>query len=291
MTTIAKFLYNVLMPGRSISRKSVGLKLGAEKAKLPRTITIPPMIMTYILIAVIFVGVFILGFVLGVLITKVHYLEKGATSTTGATTDPTATSPDITDPVDVGLGHLPVQGDKNAKVSVVEFADFQCPFCEQWFKEVGPNIIKDYVDTGKAKFAFRHYAFLGQESTDSANASECANEQGKFWEYHDYLYSHQGPENSGTFAPDKLKGFAADLGLNTDQFNSCLDSNKFASNVTKDQTEGQTAGVQGTPATFINGMLFSGACPYTNFKQAMDFAIAGTPFKISGADGCTVTAQ
>src|SRR5690349_15332441 len=135
------------MPGRS---SKVSTKPKVEKARLPRTITIPPMNMTYFLVGLIILGAFVLGFVLGVLVTKVHYLEKGATTTTG-TTGTTATSPDITTPFDVGLGHLPAQGDKNAKVSVVEFADFQCPYCEQWFKDVGPNIIKDYVDTGKVK--------------------------------------------------------------------------------------------------------------------------------------------
>lgn len=247
--------------------------------------------------AIIVAGAFILGLVLGILITKVQYLEKGV-STSSATSNTTATTPDITTPVNVSVGHLPILGNKNAKVTVVEFADFQCPFCEQWFQQVEPNIIKNYVNTGKIQFAFRHYAFLdqstdaaGPESTQAALASECADEQGKFWDYHDYLYNHQGQEDSGTFSIDNLKGFAATLGLNTDQFNSCLDSKKYASNVSKDMSEGQTAGVQGTPATFVNGLLFSGACPYSNFKQAIDYALAGTKFKISGSDGCTVSPQ
>ncbi len=176
--------------------------------------------------------------------------------------------------VDVTLGHLPIKGKTLAKVTVVEFADFQCPFCERFFKDAEPNIIKDYVDSGKVKFAFRHYAFLGQESTWAAQASECANEQNKFWEYHDYLYSHQGAENSGAFAKDKLESFAQSLGLNADQFKTCLESDKYADKVKADFTDGQKAGVNGTPATFVNGQLVSGAQPYANFKTLIDAELA-----------------
>lgn len=176
--------------------------------------------------------------------------------------------------VDVSAGHLPVKGNDKAKVTVVEFADFQCPFCERFYTQVEINLLKDYVDTGKVKFAFRNYAFLGQESTWAAEASECANEQNKFWEYHDYLYTHQGKENAGDFSKEKLEGFAQAIGLNTDQFKSCLESDKYAAKVKEDFTQGQAAGVQGTPATFINGQLVSGAQPYSNFKSIIDAELA-----------------
>lgn len=176
--------------------------------------------------------------------------------------------------VNVSAGHLPAKGSDKAKVTIVEFADFQCPFCERFFTQVESSLIKDYVNTGKAKFAFRHYAFLGQESTWAAEAAECANEQNKFWEYHDYLYSHQGQENSGAFSKDKLEGFAQTLGLDAAQFKTCLESDKYADKVKTDLTEGQTAGVNGTPATFINGQLVSGAQPYENFKTLIDAELA-----------------
>lgn len=183
-------------------------------------------------------------------------------------TQPTAPAPG--QKVDVSVGHLPIKGKDKAKVTIVEFADFQCPFCEKFFKDTEPQIIKDYVDSGKAKFSFRHYAFLGQESTWAAEASECANEQNKFWEYHDYLYNHQGPENSGTFNKDKLVGFAKELGLNADQFKTCLETDKYSQKVKDDLSDGQKAGVNGTPATFVNGQLVSGAQPYSNFKTLID---------------------
>jgi len=178
--------------------------------------------------------------------------------------------------VNVDIGHLPILGNKNAKVTVIEFADFQCPFCERFFKDTKPSIIKDYANSGKIQFAFRHYPFLGQESNFSAEASECANEQGKFWEYHDYLYSHQGTENSGAFAKDKLIGFATSLGLNTNQFSSCLNSDKYAKQVADDLSAGQKAGISGTPTLVVNGQLVVGAQPYTAFKTLIDQELSKT---------------
>ncbi|MEK7451064.1 MAG: DsbA family protein [Patescibacteria group bacterium] len=226
---------------------------------------------TPILLVLLLVAVFLLGS----LTTKLSLQNQGVAQTKQAAIAPNqpnqAAAPTK---VEVDNGHLPVLGSKNAKVTVVEFADFQCPFCERWFKDVEANLIKDYVNTGKVKFAFRHFAFLGDESTWAAEASECANEQGKFWEFHDYLFKNQGPERSGTFAKDKLKGFAQALSLDTAKFNSCLDSDKYAKNVTDDQAAGQKAGVNGTPTTFVNGQIVVGAQPYSAFKAILDGELA-----------------
>lgn len=140
-------------------------------------------------------------------------LNAGVTAPSG---QPQAVAPSPSgNPVVQGVtaGNLPTLGDSNAKVLVVEFADYQCPFCEQFFTQTYPQIKKDYIDTGKIKFAFRDFPFLGQPTTDpagdesmnAANAARCANDQGKFWDYHDYLYSHQGQEDGGTFSKDNLK--------------------------------------------------------------------------------------
>lgn len=223
----------------------------------------------------------IASFLLGALYTKVSYLEKGGAANPpsqaqqGTNPPPNSqTQPTPGAKVSVDTGHFPVLGNKDAKVTIVEFADFQCPFCEKWFKDTEPSLIKDYVNTGKVKFAFRQYAFLGQESTWAAEAAECANEQGKFWDYHNYLYDHQGPENSGTFTKDKLIGFAGDLGLNTNQFSSCLNSDKYSKNVSDDLSAGQKAGVTGTPTAFIDGQPLVGAQPYSAFKTIIDQELA-----------------
>lgn len=175
----------------------------------------------------------------------------------------------------VTAGNLPTLGNKDAKVLVVEWADFQCPFCRRFFDEVEPQIKKNYIDTGKIRFAFRDFAFLGTESNDAANAARCAADQNKFWEFHDYLYSHQGQENSGTFSKDNLKQFGAALGLNTGKFNSCIDNDTHAKEVSDDVAAGRSAGVSGTPTSFVNGTQLVGAQPYSAFKAAIDSVLAG----------------
>ena len=256
-------------------KKAVAAKKEAEEKvisfKVPefnlQNMKYTPLLMVLLLIA---------SFLLGVLTTKVAYLEnqnsgnqqaQAPAGSPGASIQPGAK-------VNVSTGPFPVLGDKNAKVTVVEFADFQCPFCEQWFSNVESSLIKDYVNTGKVKFAFRNYAFLGQESTWAAEASYCANEQGKFWDYHDYLYKHQGQENSGAFSKANLEQFASDLGLNTSQFNQCLEQDKYASQVASEVKEGQTAGVNGTPTSFVDGQSVVGAQPYSAFKTLIDQELA-----------------
>jgi protein-disulfide isomerase len=180
-------------------------------------------------------------------------------------------------PVKIDLTNAPSLGNPNAPVTIVEFGDFQCPYCQRYFQQNQTAFVNDYVNTGKARFVWKDYAFLGQESIWAGEAARCANDQGKFWAYHDYLYSHQGKENSGAFSKVNLKKFAVTLGLNTAQFNSCLDSDKYATLLQQETQEGSTIGVNGTPATFINSKLVSdssgqsvGAAPYATFKAVID---------------------
>jgi len=172
--------------------------------------------------------------------------------------------------VQVTAGDLPTLGDPNAKVLMVEWGDYQCPFCERFFQQVEPTLREQYIKTGKVRFAFRDFQFLGQESTDAGIAARCANEQGKFWEYHDKLFKEQKGENQGTFAKANLKKFAVDLGLDTAKFNICLDSDKYKDAVEKDAAAGRDAGVSGTPTTFINGRVVNGAQPLANFTKIID---------------------
>ena len=167
----------------------------------------------------------------------------------------------------------PFLGKKDAKVTVVEFADYQCPFCEQWYKTVYSELKSKYIDTGKVKFFYQDFAFLGADSNTAAEAAHCAQEQGKFWEYHDYLFSHQGQENTGWATADKQKGFAAAVGLNTSKFNQCLDTHKYAQEVQDETSAGKSYGVTGTPTIFINGVPTVGAQPATVFTAAIDAAL------------------
>lgn len=220
---------------------------------------------TQVLVGLLVVAAFLIGFLLpknGSLINVTGNTYQG---------QPAASpTPAPGQKVDVSVGHFPVLGNKNAKVTVVEFGDFQCPFCGRFYTDVEKNLIKDYVNTGKVRFAFRSFAFLGQESNWASEAAECASEQGKFWEYHNYLYENQSGENQGAFSKDNLKSFASTVGLNTSQFNTCLDSGKYAKNVTDDTDAGKKAGVSGTPTTFVNGQSVVGAQPYSSFKTLID---------------------
>lgn len=222
--------------------------------------------------------VFLVGAALGGMYVKIQYLE----GKTGAAAPTTAVAPSAapsapTAPTAVNVSVLstdPVLGNPNAKLTIVEFADYQCPFCERFFTDVFPQIKKDYVDTGKAKFVYKDLAFLGKESVDAANAAKCAQEQNKFWEYHDKLYTSQSGENQGAFAPDKLKGFAAALGLNTAQFNTCLDSQKYNAQVTANQAEASKNGFNSTPSVAVGSTPIIGAQPYAQFKAAIDAELA-----------------
>ncbi len=226
------------------------------------------------------VVVFVVGAALGGMFVKIQYLEGKAgaatTPTTAPTQQPTApTGPSGPTAVNVTVGpNDPIKGNPNAKIAVVEFADFQCPFCERFFKDAEPQIIKDYVDTGKVKFVYKNLAFLGKESTDAANAAFCAKEQNKFWEYHDKLYNSQQGENQGAFAIDKLKAFAVSLGLNSAQFNSCLDSQKYSSKIQADMAEANKNGFNSTPSVAVGTTPIIGAQPYAQFKAAIEVELA-----------------
>lgn len=163
-----------------------------------------------------------------------------------------------------------VLGDPKAPVTMIEYGDFQCPFCGRFFKETESVLREKYVKTGKVKFIWRDFAFLGQESAWAANAARCAGEQGKYWEYHDYLFNNQKGENQNVFSKANLKSFAAALSLDRGKFDSCVDGDKYLSVVQAQTKSGGEVGVSGTPANFINGTIYTGALPASNFIQIID---------------------
>ncbi len=144
-----------------------------------------------------------------------------------------------------------ILGDPKANVVIVEYGDFQCGFCKKFFKGSVTTIKENYIQTGKVAFIYRDYAFLGPESVRAAEAARCAGDQGKFYEYHDYLYNYENTGNQNSFVDANLKSFAKNLGLNQADFNTCLDSNKYAQAVANSMTEGTALGVRGTPKSFI----------------------------------------
>ncbi|MFL5349583.1 MAG: DsbA family protein [Hyalangium sp.] len=157
----------------------------------------------------------------------------------------------------------PSKGPEGAPVTIVEFSDFQCPFCGKARTTVD-EVVKSYGD--KVRLVFRHFPLSFHENAPkAAEAAACAQDQGKFWEMHDKLFSNQQ-----ALKVDDLKKYAADLGLDAARFNECLDSGKKAEQIKKDQAAGEKAGVSGTPAFFINGVALSGAVPADDFKAIID---------------------
>lgn len=158
----------------------------------------------------------------------------------------------------------PFLGDPSAPVAVVEFGDFQCPFCGKFFREAEHDIIEMYVKTGKVKFVFRDFPLtsIHEEAQKSAEASVCAHEQGQFWRYHDLMFERQGDLSLKNY-----KAWAREIGLKAAQFDQCLDSGKYAAEIQKDLSDGMQAGVSGTPATFVNGRLVEGAVPFEDYRD------------------------
>jgi protein-disulfide isomerase len=188
--------------------------------------------------------------------------------------------------VDVGkLGPRDViLGNANAPVTLIEYADYQCPFCGMFFSQIEPTLKKNYIDTGKVKMVFRDFPFLGPESTAAGAAAACAQDQNKFWQYHDALYTAEGidgHENNGNLDRALFIKLAGNVGLNVNDFTACLDGNKYAATVADDYKNGVAAGVNSTPTTFVNGKKVvdaSGNSVGANaalILQAVDAAVKG----------------
>jgi protein-disulfide isomerase len=174
----------------------------------------------------------------------------------------------------VGVDDDPVLGDAAAKVTIIEFGDYQCPSCRMFWREVEPRLKKDYVDTGKVKLVFRDFPIveIHPDAPIAAMAAQCAVDQGKYWQMHDKIFREQdkGEDTVVRFKTADLKKWAKDIGLDTTAFNACLDSMRYKDEVAKDKADGDSVGVQGTPMFFINGRGIGGAQPYPVFRKVID---------------------
>lgn len=206
------------------------------------------------------------------------------TSTTAPNFTPTSTpkptetpSPTSAPTYSVDTGHLPTLGNNDAKVTIVEFSDFQCPYCQSFQNSTFGQIKNTYIDTGKVKFAYRHFPLSKHANAQkAAEASECANDQGKFWDYHDKLFATQS-DWEGKNNDDAIQAFtdlANQIGIDGSIFNSCVISVKHTGDVNADSSAGQSIGVSGTPSFFINGQIVSGAQPFDTFKTIIDQELA-----------------
>ena len=162
-------------------------------------------------------------------------------------------------------------GDATAPVTLEVYADLQCPACRQFDLTALREIEDKYVKNGKVKVVFNHYAFIGDESIRAAEATECANDQGKFWELVDTLYNNQGGENVGAFSDANLEKFAQQVCLDMEKYKTCMSARPHLSKIQASTQSGSQRGVNSTPTLFINGQLVRGAISLAKFES-----IAGT---------------
>lgn len=215
---------------------------------------------TFILVAILIVGAFV--FFIG---------DKNSQNNPPGqiVNNPPGQLPSKNEPVKVNIDGYPTEGKANAPVTMVEYTDYQCPFCGRHFTQTYPEIKKDYIDTGKVKFVVKDFPLSFHEHAQkSAEAIHCVREQKGdegYFKMHDIVFANQQ-----SLSNENLKKWAREVGADGAKFDSCLDSGKMVSLVQKSFNEGQQDGVQGTPAFFINGKLVSGAQPFTAFKQAID---------------------
>ena len=167
-------------------------------------------------------------------------------------------------------------GSESASVTIVEFGDYQCEACYYWFHNTRASLIDNYIETGKAKLVFVDLPFLGRDSPKAAQASYCAEDQGKYWEYHKMLYTFQdGQPDSGWADRDRLNSFAFSLDMNMDKFNDCMDSSKYQKRVKANYNEAVKHGVQQTPTFIIISLdgttkKLGGAQPYSVFAATIE---------------------
>ncbi|MEK7519593.1 MAG: thioredoxin domain-containing protein [Patescibacteria group bacterium] len=173
--------------------------------------------------------------------------------------------------VNINFEGWPAMGDPSASVVMVEYSDFACPFCNRFSQETLPSVKKDYIDKGKILFVYKDFTVVGGER--AAEAAHCAQEQGKFWEYHDKLFSKSAQDKSQWANSEVHRGYARDLGLDEDAFLKCFEERRYEEMVALSNQEAAQNGGEGTPYFLINGKSIFGAQPYSAFQIAIDSAL------------------
>jgi protein-disulfide isomerase len=163
-------------------------------------------------------------------------------------------------------------GSDDAPITLVEFGDYQCFFCNKFFHETEPSILENYVKNGQVKIIFKDFTIIGPDSIGAAHATHCANDQGKYWEYHDELYKNWGGENNGWASSENLVKFAQNIDLNEEVFKKCMSDGKYQQLVSASSNDARNLGITGTPAFFVIGpdnqiTRISGAQPYDVFHN------------------------
>ena len=173
-----------------------------------------------------------------------------------------------------------ILGDPDAPITLVEFGDYQCHYCNVFFQTIEDDIIKNYVKTGKVKIIFKDYNIIGPDSINASHGAHCANEQGLFWEYHDTLYSNWTGENNGWASPRNLTIFAEEVNADMDKWVQCMNEKSHSSTINESNNDARTLELTGTPAFFVINsegeyVKLFGAQPFEVFQKIFDNQLEG----------------
>ena len=172
----------------------------------------------------------------------------------------------------------PVLGSPDAPITLVEFGDYQCHYCNVFFHDTEGDILRNYVETGKVKMIFKDYNIIGPDSVTASHGAHCASDQGMFWEYHDILYDNWAGENNGWASSENLLRFAGSVGLDIDWWSECMTGGDHSQRIVASNDDAAALGLTGTPAFFVigpDGQVegLSGAQPYEIFEGAFEKAL------------------
>ncbi len=258
-----------------------------QKEKKTITIPLPSKLSSNVIVVI---ALIIASFIIGSLYTKVQYLKSGSSvknspaqqAVAPQAAAPQQAPPEDTTPKKVSVDDDPVLGDKNAKVTLIDFTNYECSFCKRYFDDTYSQLKKDYIDTGKIKYVVRDLPLpFHANAHKEAQAAECAREQGgdsAYFKYHDEIFKRTTSGGTG-LAFDQLPVIANDLGLNGKVLQSCLDTEKYKAEVDKDLADASAVGATGTPTFFIGkstsdgvitGTKIVGAQPYSVFQAEID---------------------
>ena len=178
----------------------------------------------------------------------------------------------------------PILGSENAPITIIEFGDYQCEACYHWFHNTRADIIDNYIETGKAKLVFVDLPFLGRDSIAAAQATYCAEDQGKYWDYHNILYNFQEEIDNGWASKDRLVAFAFNLDMNLEEFSNCMDTSKYSKRVKANYDEAVKHGAEATPTFIIitsdgTPTKIRGAQPYSVFLKVIDPLTSAIPIE------------
>lgn len=253
-------------PEIASDQQQIDQKVLAAFLSKPISFTVRLKYVAWLLIGLLFTQLIAAGIVVIGLILVLPYIK----------TNPGAASPSVSveetfsNISDLTFKNAPVLGDPSASLTLIEFADFQCPFCKQFFLNIFPLLKRDYIDTGKVQFVFQDMAFLGEESMQAAQGARCAQAQGKFWQYHDRLYELQDGENVGIFVKENLKKIATGVGLNQTDFDACLDAQVMRPDILENMEMARKAQVSATPTLFIGNEKIEGVPDYATVKAKIE---------------------